>query len=270
MNFFKKRTEIIIFLVIVIIPIIVLLIDLADISSLIPFTFEFDWLAFFGGYLSFSATLLLAMVSIKQNDRLNEVNDKIIESNAIINCYSKIMMSKQHFLQMKDNYFSADYGNIMKNEKYTIIGEKDNYFRFIFEIKDVKGIPLKSAKINQIILQSNITIQNGGYCIDTENEFKYEYFDHEEVILEKNDDGDDVYYLPAILIDDIKNIEGLFNSQILRVTVNFSIRNIFNVVNISEHTILITKSSSGGNLGHKYVKSNSKSYYIDSFFESRE
>ena len=40
-----------------------------------------DWLAFWGGYLSFAGSLILGTIAIWQNDRANEVNKKAIEEN---------------------------------------------------------------------------------------------------------------------------------------------------------------------------------------------
>lgn len=120
MKLLGKITYSKIFIIVLLLPLIILLLDLVNISKIIPFTFNFDWLSFVGGYISFVATIILATVAIKQNDRLNEINKKIIESNVIANCYSKIIFSDKHFLQKKEifriricawrNYVYTKYG----------------------------------------------------------------------------------------------------------------------------------------------------------------
>ncbi len=261
----KKNLNIKIFTIILVIPAFILILDLMNISKIIPFTFNFDWLAFVGGYLSFVATLILANVSIKQNNRLNDINKKIVENNTITTCYSKIDMDDNHYFQFKKKYLTKDYGNILKNIDYELTESKDKYFRFIFEVKDLEGRPLKSAKVTKAIFQIDPDMKDGNYI--WKKELKYENVDLLNVILEKNDEKNDTYFLPIILIDSESNINNILKSLKIRITINVETKNIFKVVNVSEHTIIVTPTTRGTNLGLLYKKELKKAYYIDAFIE---
>lgn len=90
--------------------IILIIFDLINITRLIPLSSNYDWLGFIGTFISGIATLVLGIVSIKQNDALYEANKKMISNDMISNCFSKIDIEKINYMDHTKTLYSTDYG----------------------------------------------------------------------------------------------------------------------------------------------------------------
>ena len=53
--------------------IMLIIFDLINITKIIPLSYNYDWLGFIGTFISGVATLILGIVSIKQNDTLSDL-----------------------------------------------------------------------------------------------------------------------------------------------------------------------------------------------------
>ncbi|MBQ3475614.1 MAG: hypothetical protein IJH20_05535 [Bacilli bacterium] len=124
----KKRVFIFIIMVLPLLCLIVL--DFINITKYFPFTKSYDWLSFFGAYISGLCTLILGIVSIKQNNTLSNLNKKMLNNDVVSSSFSKIDVENEHFYE-KVPLLPLDkaYGIIMKenwNNK-----NDTNYHRFI-------------------------------------------------------------------------------------------------------------------------------------------
>ena len=102
--------------------------DIFDLEKAIKIHLRFDWAMILCTFMSAIAAIALGVVSIVQNKRLSELNEKSLKTAKINNGYSLI-----HF---RDRQFIEQSGKQLKLKLY-----------------DTKSIPLKSIMIKQVRLQ---------------------------------------------------------------------------------------------------------------------
>lgn len=102
--------------------------DIFDLENTIKIHLRYDWAMILCTFMSAIAAITLGVISIVQNKRLSELNEKSLETAKINNGYSLI-----HF---RDRQFIEQSGKQLKLKLY-----------------DTKNIPLKSIKIKRIQLQ---------------------------------------------------------------------------------------------------------------------
>ena len=219
-------------------PIIFLILDLIDVTNIIPLTEKYDWLSFIGTYISGLATLTLGYVAFKQNESLSSVNDEMRNDSMVSNCYSQIEIECKNYYDAKYRLFKAnDYGLKM----YNVDNKKNisNYNKLILHLVDNRNLSLKSGKISEIIVE---------FSDNNEKHYKYKYKGSGEVKLEvapQNSSKTDylTYYFPIFLMDEAGTLEKIYDAHELRITMHMSIKNVFGVIVDGEYTIVISKKN---------------------------
>ncbi len=260
MNCKKSNLYILIIVVAIVIPILLMVLDLCNITNIIKFTSKYDWLGFIGAYISGVCTLWLGIISISQNETLEEVNKKMLKNDMISNCFSQIDIENINYLdknfRKEMKYFGIDMiteNVINKNNLY--------YFRIIIQIKDENHLPLVSARINKLELQyefdDGMTIfnKNSKYKSNKTNETKLEVTPNNETIS---------YYLPINILDNVFDLKQIDKSKELRIVAQIDIKNSFNVISKGEYTIVLSKKGKINNSDWtEYSLIGRKIYYND-------
>ena len=135
--------------------IILIIFDLINITKYIPLSPKYDWLGFLGTFISGMATLILGMVSIKQNDALSEANKKMLNNDMISNCFSKIDIEKNNYMDNTKTLYNADYGIELINPQCT--KEKKYYHKLILQINDSNNFPLSFGYIKELKIEHDYT-----------------------------------------------------------------------------------------------------------------
>lgn len=104
-----NNIAIVLFIIIFISPVFIFFIDYFN-FGLESLTVNYDWLAYIGTYFSAMATLILGMISIKQNEVLAKVNKKMLEDNLITTGYSKLDFENDQYIDQN----KSDYGFKMR------------------------------------------------------------------------------------------------------------------------------------------------------------
>ena len=116
----KKCITTLIIILVLIIPLVFMILDLFNITKIIPLTSKYDWLAFIGTYISGLCTIILGIVSIKQNKTLSDVNERMLTNNMITTRFSQIDLEREHRYDSSiREYDSSAYGIKMVVENCT-------------------------------------------------------------------------------------------------------------------------------------------------------
>lgn len=247
---------------------LIIVLDLLNISNLIPLTKEYDWLSFIGTYFAGVGTIFLGIVSINQNNKLSNLNKKMLSNNMVSNCFSQIDLIGKFYIEDCKNELVNCYGYKMKNNDNI---DSKNYHRIIIQLLDTKQLPLESATINKLTIQYKF-IDKFGESIDKESIY---YPDKSElpVELEVTPNKNEItYYLPVSIIDSITNLNNIINNNNLRIIADISIINSFGVVSNGEYTFKISKTSRRVNndLWIEYGLIGRKIYYKNISYERSE
>ena len=250
-----KTKKIIILLVII--PIVLLIFDFVNITKYIPITFEYDWLGFVGAYITGICTLILGIVSIKQNDALSNINEEMLKGNMIISRFSQLDLETRNYYDPRMlNDFDSSYGiNMIAKDKQKI--KKELYYtRLILHFKDKYDLPLMYGKIDNLEIYYN-------YKKAYVDELKKEYISKgKEVKLEVTPQKDGLsYYLPICLIDDKEGLNEISNSEKLRIVATIYIKNSFNVISEANYTIHLKNEKTKAEDWVNYTMTNRKIYF---------
>ena len=256
----------IIIIAIVILPMLCLIcLDFLNITSFLPFTEKYDWLAFFGAYITGLCTLVLGIVTINQNKTLSDLNKKMLNNNMVATRFSQIDLEKENFYDpnILTNYKDS-YGIKMieenKNKK-----DKLSYIRLILQLKDKYDLPLMYGKIDKLDIFYN-------YEKPYENEDRKTYLSNgEEVELEVTPHEDKItYYLPICIIDETSELEKINKSKKIRIVAKINIKNSFNVVSTAEYTIHLTRDNQASENWVRYNMNGRKIYFKEVIYNPNE
>jgi len=101
----KKRLIIIVGIIVIVLPLSIFFMDLFNIS-VSSITDKYDWIAFMGSYVAGIASLIIAYITVSQNEDLKKINKRMAEDNIKVNGYSEIMFNKdQDIEKIDDGYF---------------------------------------------------------------------------------------------------------------------------------------------------------------------
>lgn len=259
----KKCMTTLIIILVLIIPLVFMILDLFNITKIIPLTSKYDWLAFIGTYISGLSTIILGIVSTKQNKTLADANKKMLTNNMITTRFSQIDLEKEQFYDSSIKEYNDDYGI-----KMTVTDVKDKsslkYNKIILHLNDKNDLPLTYGKIHDIELFY-------GYKTPYVDESKRVYHSSgEEVKLEVTPHEDKItYYLPICILDDEEYLNAIFDSSKIRIVATIYVKNAFNVVSKAEYTIHLNKN--GYNTGWvKYSLHGRKIYFKEITFDDNE
>ena len=224
-------------LVVIIIPFVLIVLDILNITNILHLTNKYDWLAFIGAYISGLCTIILGIVSTKQNQTLADANKKMLTNNMITTRFSQIDLEKDQYYDSSIN----EYNNEVYGIKMTIAdneGESNlKYNKIILQLKDKNDLPLTYGKIYIMEVFYGYTTP----YVD-ENKRIYES-SGEEVKLEVTPHKDkNTYYLPICILDDEEYLKAIFDSSKIRIVATIYIKNAFNVVSKAEYTIHLNKN----------------------------
>ena len=210
--------------------------DLINITRLIPLSSNDDWLGFIGTFISGIATLVLGIISIKQNDALSEANKKMLSNDMISNCFSKIDIEKINYMDHTKTLYSTDYGIELLNTECTM--ENKYYHKLILQINDSNDLPLSFGYIKELKIEHDYTDDLTTY----RKESVYKSLNEKFIKLEVTPVSNRItYYVPICLLDDAKNLKEIEKNNSLRITFTMSIKNSFNVISSGEYTIVLNK-----------------------------
>lgn len=223
----------------------IIILDLVNVSTIIPLTNKYDWLSFVGTYFAGVGTIFLGIVSIKQNQKLSSLNKKMLSNDMVSNCFSQIELVGNFYVEDCKEELIDCYGLKMKNIENS---ESKNYHRIIFRLKDINNLPLKCAEIKKLTIQYQI---NGEFGDKVNIDSVYYPSDKAlPVTLEVAPNSSEItYYLPIAIIDDIKILKNIISSVNLRIIADMSITNSFGVTSNGEYTFRITKTNNRANNG---------------------
>lgn len=183
--------------------------DIFDLESAIKIHLRFDWAMIICTFMSAIAAATLGIVSIIQNKRLSELNEKSLETAKINNGYSLI-----HF---RDRQFIEQSGKQLKLKLY-----------------DTKNIPLKSIKIKQIRLQ------HLKYVYVEDKKPKIILTDKQQIIDLKftpvNPDNKEDFYFADIEVD--FPFADYADGMYLRLEFDMEITNVLDIATTYEYYIL--------------------------------
>lgn len=220
-------------------PVIIIILDLVNITHIFPLTSKYDWLGFIGAYISGICTLWLGLISIKQNDTLENVNKKMLNNDMISNCFSQIDVESINYLDINFKKEMSYFGIDMIN-KDSKPNSRLYYFRVILQIKDENRLPLVSAQINKLEIQykfdDGMTVydKTSIYEVKATNETKLEVTPNNEVI---------TYYLPINILDNAMDLKQIAQNNKLKITAQIDVKNSFNVISRGEYTILLNQKN---------------------------
>ena len=243
--------------------IILIIFDLINITRLIPLSSNYDWLGFIGTFISGIATLVLGIVSIKQNDALSEANKKMLSNDMISNCFSKIDIEKINYMDNTKNLYNTDYGIELVNSECNI--KNKYYHKLILHINDSNDLPLSFGYIKELKIEHDYTDDLTTF----RKESVYKPINDKFIKLEVTPASNRItYYLPICLLDDAKNLKEIENNNSLRITFYMSIKNSFNVISNGEYTIVLNKGKLVSDWT-EYTLYGRKIYFKDIVYEDR-
>ncbi len=248
-----KKEKKMIFTIIICTPMLFLFLDLINVRDIIPVTDNYDWLGFVGSCLSAFGALTLGLISIKQNESLSDLNKKMLNNDMISNCYSKISACKKHYFDEIKKDYKDDYGYEVINDN--IKKSKQSYYRFIFQIKDQNELPLTKGNVSKVTIQYNP--KDNWY----EKEQSYSGKKQKEVKLEVTPFEEETYYLPISIIDEFNNLEEIFYSDKLRITLDMAITNSLGVKNEFQYTLVLSRTNTKAGTWYEYHLNGKKVYY---------
>ncbi len=246
---------------IVLIPFILIIMDILNVTHIIHLTSNYDWLAFIGAYISGLCTIILGIVSIKQNKTLSDVNERMLTNNMITTRFSQIVLEQYHYYDSRiREYSGSEYGIKMVADD-CVDESKLICNRIILQLTDKNGLPLKYGKIDSIEVYTTPWVEeckriykSGGL----------------EVELEAITRDDKItYFLPICILDDEKHLKAIFDSRKLMIVATIYVKNAFNVVSEANYTMHIEKS--GGPIEWvKYCLSYKKIYFKEITFDDEK
>jgi len=243
--------------------ILTIIFDLINITRFIPLSSKYDWLGFIGTFISGLATLILGIVSIKQNKALSEANKKMLNNDMISNCFSKIDIEKTNYMDNTKTLYNADYGIELINPECTI--ENKYYHKLILQINDSNDLPLSFGYIRELKIEHNYTDDLTTF----RKESIYKPINEKYIKLEVTPSSNKItYYLPICLLDDAKNLKEIENNNSLRITFYMSIKNSFNVISNGEYTIVLNKGKLVSDWT-EYTLYGRKIYFKDIVYEDK-
>lgn len=226
----KKR---ILIVVIMVLPMgFLILLDFLNITNILPFTEKYDWLSFIGSYIAGVCTLILGIVSIRQNETLSNINKQMLNNDIISSNYSKIELASEHFYEdSPSKSLEKSYGIIMEDKKQN----NTDYNRLIVQLEDLNELPLMCASIKEMKLYYN---SDRPYS----DESKIYFSNGEEVKLEVTPHEDKItYYLPICIVDNKETLEKIFNGNVITLEATILVKNVFNVISEADYTIHFIK-----------------------------
>ena len=216
--------------------IMLIIFDLINITKIIPLSYNYDWLGFIGTFISGVATLILGIVSIKQNGFLSEANKKILGNDMISNCFSKIDIEKENYMDYTSDTYTSDNGLKMSNVKP--VDNNNYYHKLIIQMSDTNDLPLSLGHIKELKIEYTDEFSN------LKENFIYKPVNDNYIKLEVTPKTNKMtYYLPICLLDNPKNLKEIEKENSLRITFIMSIKNSFNVVSTNEYTIILNKGN---------------------------
>ena len=243
-------------------PALILLLDILNISNVIPLTNKYDWLAFFGSYISGICTIVLGLVTIKQNNSLSSLNKQMLSNDMVAHNFSQVEIEKENYY---DANFKSNFDEAYGIKMY-LDGEENNkdlfYVRLILQLNDKYNRQLMYGKIDKLEIYYN-------YKKAYVNEKRKVYLSHgEEVKLEVTPKEDRItYYLPICLIGSKETLSEINNSEKIRLVSTIIIKNSFNVVSRAEYTIHLTKGNKVDEEWTSYSLHGRKIYYKETTYE---
>ena len=183
--------------------------DFFDLERVIKVHLRFDWAMILCTFMSAIATIALCAVSIVQNKRLSELNEKSLETAKINNGYSLI-----HF---RDRQFIEQSGKQLKLKLY-----------------DTKNIPLKSITIKQIRLQPL------KYIYKEDDKPKLILTDQQQTIDLKftpvnSDNKEDFYFADAEINFPFEEYK---DGMYFRLELDTEVMNVLGIVTVYEYHVL--------------------------------
>lgn len=241
--------------------IMLIVFDLINITKIIPLSHNYDWLGFIGTFISGVATLILGIISIKQNDTLSKANKKILNNDMISNCFSKIDIEKENYMNYTTDKYITDNGLKMCNVKST--DKNDYYHKLIIQISDINDLPLSLGHIEELNIEYTDEFSS------LRKIFTYKPVNDNYIKLEVTTKTNKmIYSLPICLLDNSKNLKEIEKENLLRITFIMSIKNSFNVVSTSEYTIVLNKENKNENTNLiKYSLLDRKVYFKNITYE---
>lgn len=219
---------------IVLIPFILIIMDILNVTHIIHLTSNYDWLAFIGAYISGLCTIILGIVSIKQNKTLSDVNERMLTNNMITTRFSQIDLEREHRYDSSiREYDSSAYGIKMVVENCTD-ESKLKYNRIILQLVDKNDLPLRYGKIDSIEVYTTPWVE--------ESKKIYKSSGLEEKLEVTTNKDKITYYLPICILDDEEHLKAIFDSSKLMIVATIYVKNAFNVVSEAEYTMHIEKS----------------------------
>jgi len=200
------------------------------------------------------------LISIKQNETLSSINGEMLKNNMVSNNYSKIIFDNKNYIQEIDHIFNGDYGNILRNKDLNE-NIKVNYYRIILQLRDEKSLPLVSAKIDNLQVEYEVSEKDDSLKLKT---LSYIKADDKSVVLEVTPRTDEeTFYLPICLLDDIHLLREIVESKKIKITLEVSITNAFNVTSRGKYTLILHKDKIKIDLWEQYTLAGKKIYFGD-------
>ena len=250
------------FIIMLLLFIFIVILDLVNITGFISLSSKYDWLGFVGTYISGMATLILGIISIKQNETLSDVNKEMLHNDMISNCFSKIDVEKTNYIDNVNIPYKSDYGLEMHNINSDITNKY--YRRLILQISDSNDLPLTSGYIKKLKIDYDGS--------SGKNEVIYKPIKNKYIKLEVTPNTQDLtYYLPVCLLDNKSKLNELEKSTFLKITLVMSIKNSFNVISTGEYTLELNKVHKLADLNWtEYQLRARKIYYKDIIYENNK
>ena len=196
------------FIIMLLLFIFIVILDLVNITDFISLSSKYDWLGFVGTYISGMATLILGIISIKQNETLSDVNKKMLHNDMISNCFSMIDVEKTNYIDNVNIPYKSDYGLEMHNINSDITNKY--YRRLILQISDSNDLPLTSGYIKKLKIDYDGS--------SGKNEVIYKPIKNKYIKLEVTPNTQDLtYYLPVCLLDNKSKLNELEKSTFLKI-----------------------------------------------------
>lgn len=224
-----KNFLIIVASIIIVSPILLLFLDLINISNKNPnITSTYDWLSFFGSYISAVATSILGLATIsitikfsEQTIKISQQTSKIAEDDLKANCYSEIIIRNEQYFE-KIN-IGHDYG-----------------YQFKFKIADKNKKILSKIKVKKIVIREH---DSGEilYFQDYDNyEINLEYTPENKISIEETTEE---FYFARIDIS--KQCENILEhkEKYVKIEIDAQISNVFNVVTGRKYILVVNDIS---------------------------
>ena len=217
-----KNFLFIVLAIIIVSPLFLLYLDLINVSdSNSNITSTYDWLSFFGSYISAVATSILGLATISITIRFSDQTSKIAEDDLKANCYSEI---------------------IIRNEQnFEKINYKDGYnYQFKFKIADKNKKILSKLKVKKIVIMEH---DSGEilYFQDYDNyEINLEYTPENKISI---DETTEEFYFARINISKQCEIILEHKEKYVKIEIDAEISNVFNVVTGRKYILVVNDIS---------------------------